>query len=753
MNATASSAPSTAVRACNRAVLQRFAAWWHGWTLEAWLEDQREQLPLWLPVAVGTGIAAWFTLPGPNEWIACLLTCAALAVGSVLLEAGGRARRAILVTSMAIAVGLSMAWARAFHLASPVLDRPRIVTMTGTVERVEVQAARERVRVTLAPRSPDGLPPRVRVSIDLVDAPPELRRGDRLSLRARLVPPPGASIPGGYDFSRTAWFLQLGATGKAIGKVERTAAIAESAGMREQLSAHVRSQIGGSAGGIAAAFASGDRGGIAPEDEEAMRASGLTHLLSISGLHVTAVVGAAMILTLKLLALSQRLALGWPLVVIAAGSGASAGVGYTLLTGAEVPTVRSCIAALLIVIGVALGRRAFTLRLVAVGALVIMLLWPEALVGPSFQLSFAAIVSIVAFHQWRPVTRFVGPHDEHVVLRTLRQLAALLATGVVVEASLAPIALYHFHKQGLYGAFANIVAIPLTTFVTMPAEATALLLDPVGLGRPFWWVTEKSLDLLLWIARTVSAWPGATATLPEVPILALTVIVFGGLWLMLWRGRVRAAGLIPIVAGATAVAWTPAPDLLVTGDGMHMAVRSDDGQLATLRPRAGDYVRSVMAERSGELDALADLDFVRGASCSRDLCRIDVFRDGRQWRIVATRSRYRLPLDRFARECASADIVISDRVLPRSCRPRWLKADQRLLNRTGGLAITLEPMRVMSVAGGTDAHPWVTPPLSSGEATRQADPARAPGSMRRPAPDRRRWPDRVERSTHRAGNT
>ncbi|UVO53185.1 ComEC/Rec2 family competence protein [Sphingomonas sp. SUN039] len=675
--------------------------------VETWLEVQRDQLPLWLPVAFGTGAAAWFALPSPGAWTGWLVAMAALVAAALAFPLGGRARRALLVAGLAGGLGLAGAWWRAESVAAPVLARPVVATFTGKVVDVEVQAAKDRYRVTLLPLGMPTLPPKVRVTIDTADAPPGMAEGDTLSLRARLVGPPNASIPGGYDFSRTAWFLRLGATGKAMGKVERIAAAPGSSPFRARLTAHIRDQVPGSAGGIAAAFATGDRGGIATEDEEAMRASGLTHLLSVSGLHITAVVGAAMFLALRLLALSPWLALRLPLVAISAGVGALAGIGYTLLTGAEVPTIRSCVAAVLIVIGIMLGRQAFTLRLVATGALVVLLLWPEAVVGPSFQLSFAAITSIVALHEWGVMQRLTSPRDEGPVMKLGRGLVSLLATGVVVEAALAPIALYHFHKQGLFGALANIVAIPLTTFVTMPLEAMALIFDAVGLGAPFWWLTGLSLDLLLWIARTVAGWPGAVAALPSVPVGAFAGMIYGGLWLMLWKGRVRTLGLVPFAAGAIWALATPPPDLLVTGDGMHLAVRGDDGRLATLRSRAGDYVRSVMSERFGDLGELDDLDTLSGAVCSDDVCRLDLTRGGRVWRIVATRSRYLLPGASFRNECAAADIVVSDRRLPPWCTPKWLKADRVFLAKTGGLAVTLAGAKVETVADGEGEHPWV----------------------------------------------
>jgi len=332
------------------------------------------------------------------------------------------------------------------------------------------------------------------------------------------MPPPTASLPGGYDFAQRAWFDRIGAVGTVLGDISRTSASGPTMPpLRTRLSAHIHDQIEGSSGGIAAALVTGDRGAISEADEEAMRRSGLAHLLSISGLHVTAVVGFAMFLTLRLFALSRRLALAGYVLPLAAAAGALAGGGYTLLAGAEVPTLRSFIAALLVLVAFLMGREALTLRLVAAGALIVLVWRPESLAGPSFQLSFAAITAIIALHESRPMRAFLARRDEPWPFRTLRAVAGLLVTGLVVEVALAPIALFHFHKAGVYGAMANVVAIPLTTFVIMPFEALALLFDSIGLGAPFWWVTEQALRLLLGLAHVVSDAPAAVATLPSFP--------------------------------------------------------------------------------------------------------------------------------------------------------------------------------------------------------------------------------------------
>ncbi|HEY4071399.1 MAG TPA: ComEC/Rec2 family competence protein, partial [Sphingomicrobium sp.] len=385
---------------------------------------------------------------------------------------------------------------------------------------------------------------------------------------------------------------------------------------------------------------------------------------------------------------------------------AAAGIGYTLLTGAQVPTVRSCVAALLILAGIALGRDALSMRLIATGALVVLLFRPESLAGASFQMSFAAVTAIVALHSTRWARRLLQRRDEGIIVRTARALLGIVATGLVVEIALAPMALFHFHRAGLYGVFGNIVAIPLTTFVIMPSEAAALAFDAVGSGAPFWWVCGGATDALLRLAHAIASTSGAVALLPSMPGWAFALIAGGGIWLCLWTTRLRLFGLAPVAVGAIAAAFTPSPDLLVTGDGMHLAV-VDRGTPFILRERTGDYVRSLIAEASGfdgDPDDLASRPY---SACSKDACVAQLRKGFGEWRLLATRSSTLIDWQTFTRACAEADIVVSDRRLPRGCTPRWLKVDSTALRRSGGLAIYLGGTpRIDSVAARVGAHPW-----------------------------------------------
>ncbi len=675
--------------------------------IERWLAAESERLVLWIPVAIGMGVAAWFALPGPASWIGCAAVGSGLAMAGLAL--GGRAGRCLLVFGLLVALGLAHIWWRAERVATPRLERPVITVVEGTVERIDRLPQRGQTRLWVRDAGV-GLPPLVRFNI-AGEADPAIRPGARISVRARLMPPPPPLAPGGYDFPRIAWFQGLGATGRALGLVDVMAAAPArgwKAGLddiRARLTAHVQSRLPATQSGIAAALVTGDQGGIPAPVVQDMRDSGLAHLLSISGLHVSAVVGFMMIAMRRLLALSPWLALRMPITLLAAIAAAVAGILYTLIAGAEVPTVRSCLAALIVLAGIAVGREAISLRTVAAGATFILLLWPEAIVGPSFQLSFGAVTAIIALYESPLMQRRFGRRPENAGWRLARAGGALLLTGVAVELALSPIALFHFNRTGLYGALANIIAIPFTTFVIMPLEALALCADMAGLGAPLWWLTGLSLQFLVGLAAMVAAAPGATALLPTMPNAAFAAMIAGGVWLCLWRTPVRWLGCLPALVGAAVALTHQPPDLLVTGDGRHLAWRAPDGALMMLRDRAGEFTRDMLGDAAATRQSLR-FDTRRDARCSRDLCLFDIDKGGRRWRIAATRSSYFIDRDAFEPVCARSDIVVSDRNLPYWCRPSWLKLDRRHLERTGAIAIRFDPLAIDSVAARAGRHPW-----------------------------------------------
>ncbi|MDG5751195.1 ComEC/Rec2 family competence protein [Qipengyuania sp. XHP0211] len=678
----------------------------------------------WLAVAFGGGISLWFLLDTPWQWSATIggLVLVALAALAAWRDRDERAYllAATVATSLVIAAGIGLVWARSELIGAEPIERPAFERLDARILEREDQPARDRIRLVLAARdAEDGIARAYRVNVPLDQADSGLREGVRVRLSARLMPPSPPIVPGAYDFARRAWFDGYAATGSVVGDIE----IVEEAGggggegwiaqVQRQLSAHVRDRLDGAPGAIAATLASGDRGAISKADEVAMRDAGLTHLLSISGLHVSAIIAATYLIALKLLALWPWLALRVRLPIVAAAIAALAGIGYTLLTGAQVPTVRSCIGAILVLTALALGREPLSLRLVAVAAIAVLFLWPESLVGPSFQMSFAAVLAIVALHNAKPFREFLAPREESGLRRFGRRALMLFLTGFVIELALMPIVLFHFHRAGIYGAVANLFAIPLVTFISMPLVALALAMDVVGLGAPIWWLVGKSLDVLLWIAHLVSAQPGAVKLAPKMPMAAMAVFVLGALWLALWHGRTRLWGALPVAVASLWMWATPAPDIVITRDGRDVGIASADGRLLVLRDSEGSYARQNLREIAaldGEPVPLAEWS---GARCSRDFCSLRIDRDGREWDVLIARSREFIEERALAAACDRSDIVIADRFLPRSCKPRWLKADRRFLEREGGTAIYLAEERIDTVAEGQGEHGWFRPLVRS----------------------------------------
>jgi competence protein ComEC len=695
---------------------------------ELWLEAERDQIGLWLPVALGAGIVAWMLIPNAYGWVGFILLALAVAGFGRTFASSKRIGQMCLWGGAAAALGCALIWWKADVVSAPILSRPVITIVEGNIEQVETMAARSQIRIIITQNANAGLPKRIRITVrdtllkipniaGLALAQPDLNMvaGQKIRVRARLMPPPQASLPGGYNFAQRAWFDRISAVGSALSQPEILKSTQQEQKLRDRLAAHIQTRLGAQQAGIAIALAAGDQGAIADADADAMRQSGLAHLLSISGLHVTAIVGAAMFLCLRLFSLSPVLATRLPLVLVAAGAGAIAGIGYTWISGAQVPTVRSCVAAVLVLIALGIGRDALTMRLLAVGAIIILLLKPDALFGPSFQLSFAAIAAIMAIHSHSPVKRFLQRRDEGMLHRSTRALAGLLITGLAVEIALMPIALFHFHKTGIYGAAANLVAIPLTTFVIMPLEGAALVLDGMWpaahLGTPFWWLCDHAISLLLGMAHKVADTPGSVAMVPYMGVWSYGLMICGGLWLLLWQSRARIWGAVPIIIGVILIGFAPKYDLFITADGRHVATHLPSGEYAMLRERSGEFVRDMMGEASGTDAEMQAIGRHKGAKCSPDFCVWSIRSStGRTISVMASRSNEKPVWSDIVAACAKTDIVISDRWLPRACKPRWLRADTKFLAQSGGLAIDVDGGAIWASRAAYSGKPWENPP-------------------------------------------
>ena len=330
----------------------------------------------------------------------------------------------------------------------------------------------------------------MRVSVRKGTAPPV---GAFVEFKARLSPPLAPLRPGGYDFARDLYFQRIGASGFVLGAIktaEPPVAARAAAALRGRRSTacatpstRIRAALPGDAGAIASALITGKRDAISTPVNDAMYISGLGHVLSISGYHMAVVAGVVFFVLRALLALLPALASRHPIKKWAALAALAAAAFYLVLSGAEVATQRAFIMMAIVLVGVMVDRPALTLRTLALAALGVLLLAPEAVVHPSFQMSFAATLALVAaYERGLPWTSGGGRHAARRARRAVgraRDRRAVLAS-LVAGLATTLYAAYHFHRLAPYGVLANLLAMPIVSVWVMPPGCSALLALPFG---------------------------------------------------------------------------------------------------------------------------------------------------------------------------------------------------------------------------------------------------------------------------------
>ncbi len=679
------------------------------------LEAGWRDLPPFLAVALGAGVLLYFsgiTEPGPG-W---LWLPAPLLVASVLLLHRAPLRAFGLGLLGAGALGFAVSLWHAGR-AAPVVPIPaRALVVQGVVQSVDLLP--EGRRVTLAAARLDGgdpLPRTLRLRLRSGD-PARPEPGDTVTLRALVRPPAPPAFPGAWDFQRAAYFAGTAGSGFGIGPAEVTRGQGSApplAGLRARIEARVTTALPGPAGAIAAALLTGGQSGIPAPDMAAMRDSGLAHLLSVSGLHIGIVMGLTFWLTRFGIAC-------WPWLVLRVQSkpwgsvvALAAGAGYLLLTGLQVPMLRSFAMAAVVTLGVMLGRRAISMRVLAVAAAVVIFVNPAAILGPSFQMSFAAVLALIAGYEALQGRLLLWRGEGELWRRLAILMGGLVLTSVLAGAATTPFGLHHFGRLQVYGVAANALAVPITSVLVMPAGMLALALMPFGLENlalvPMGWGVEA----ILWVARGVAAWPGAALVARPLPAWGLAILSAGFCWLCLWKGRSRLAGVPLIVAGLLAGAVTRPPDALVSADARLVALHAPEGVFLWRATGANRLTRESWLRAYGEEEALALPAEARGAvDCAPGLCRLRLA--GQEVALLLPPAPVRgVPRgnDRLTPPpglCGTAAVVIAPEPLRGRCEGSQV-IDRFSVWRDGAFAVWLSPAgaRVVSDRAWRGVRPWV----------------------------------------------
>lgn len=580
------------------------------------LEAECDRWVLWAPVLFATGIAIYFSYgQEPSLYLGPIASIFSVCGAYIF-----RQRDWVLIPLVACTIfwaGFSVVKIRSDAVSAPVLTKPVGPNkLQGRILRIEFFPKRPRLlldQVRLDSRySQVVLPNRVLVRLN---HPIHFAVGAQVSVPVRLMPLPGPVSPGAFDFQRKSWFEKIGAIGYAVGPVRAAKQGSDSTDtlplfvhidrFRNQLAAHLDTILPKPESALVIALITGDRSRIPAGVTEALRDAGLAHLLAISGLHIGLMASLVYGTVRLFLATVQPIALRVDVKKYAAISALFASFVYLLISGASLPTQRAFIMGGMMLCAVLFGREAISLRLVACAAMIILIFRPESLLSASFQMSFAAVIGLVAFYEaWSPHFRRIFATPLTLRRRILVYFLSLIATTVVAGAATGLIAYYHFGRITHYGLIANLLAVPLTALWIMPMAVLGCLLLPFGLEALPLELMAIGVSAVMKIANEVSALPGAVTLHPQLPLFSFVACILGSLWLCLMRSKWRWAGLSLILVGISAIPLQPRPDILIDGDGKLVAVRLPEGRLSLSETNKKRFTSSKWLQLDGQNQVL-----------------------------------------------------------------------------------------------------------------------------------------------------
>ncbi|MGV1904715.1 ComEC/Rec2 family competence protein [Agrobacterium cavarae] len=733
-------------------------------------ELQYRQDFLFIPVLVGAGAALWFSLSSPPSDVVLLVFGLCVIPVAIITRHRQNALSFVLATLALLLLGMLLANWETRRVGTTVLDSAVTTTITGKVERREVDA-KGYWRYTIALTSTSGpsltrLPNRISVLSRSREQP--IAVGAGITGKARLSPPSGPALPGLNDFAFSAYFDGIGATGffysapKALPTQAETmddVGWLETAGswlyaLRSAIAERIRSVIGGDAGAFAASIITDERRAISSETMEALRVSGLAHIVAISGLNMALASGIFFVGMRMVFSLFPGFSQRYPVKKISAFAALLMTFAYYLISGFAVSAERAWLMMSIMLAAVLVNRPSISLRNVALAAIVIIAVSPHEIMGPSFQMSFAATLALVAAYSFW--SRWRGSRERLFIARPPLWMVAsskasaviggVIITSLIGGVSTAIYSIEHFHRITTYGLAANLAAMPVMSIIVMPSALIAMLLMPFGLDAPFLKLMGYGMAMVIDIANTVSSW-GGDATIGRQHSWFLGVSTIGFLLLTLLRTHLALLGLPLILAGLVLVPLEQngaKPDLLIYEDGVLVAFRTDQFVATTKRQAKGfvfdqwaravplpdKHVAPVMLDddKSGEREDTAEptprrpavftdqqkqeardkmraaFERTNGFSCQKNAWCAGRHESGVKVAVISNTAL-------TGTACDLADIIVTSRFVPFSnCRSGALLISATTLRKTGSLELWLNeagaPVATARAAMQDVARPW-----------------------------------------------
>lgn len=689
-----------------------------GWLsrARAALAAQQGAFFLWSPLCLMAGIWTYFALPREPPPVVFALIGVILA----LLAFGVHFKRSLAAKILLLVlVGFSLAKIRTEWVAAPTIRAPTgEVMLSGVVENFQIRGPKRAVAIlrilALEGKGVTRLPSRARLTVTGASS---LRPGQMIKAKAQLFPLSPPAVPDGYDYGRSLWFDGIGATGRLYGDIliegrDPSWFLGAEAGLqdlRDAIGRRIRAVLPADRSGVGEAMITGERGTIPRDVNNSLQTSGLSHILSISGLHMSLVAGGFFWLVRGLLALSSTLATSYPIKKWAALAGLLMGFAYMMLAGPSVATQRSYIMLAVMFIAILVDRPALSMRNLAIAALIILVAFPEAALTASLQMSFLAVMGLLAFHEvWSKWLARGERADHGLIARAVRfVLHAVCAAAFTTLAAggLSSIAAaYHFGRLAPYSLIANLLALPVMSIIVMPMALLSILVMPLGLEALPLHLMDEGLVLVQAISDWVISLPRAQGLIPALPLSAAMFLTLAAIILCLTKGIVRLLAL-PIAGAALMIAaFVQRPDIYIDTTAKNVAIRSDRDELVPAHSRRGRFAAGLWLRGEGDGVTPAEASHRSGWTCEAAVCRASV--KGRRI-VYLTDERPAMMIP-----CAEADILIAAFPLRGRCRSVTLRIDRFSVWRAGAHALYLDEdgIRLETSREEQGDRPWVIVP-------------------------------------------
>lgn len=581
---------------------------------------------LWYPVGIAIGIIMGFKgLLIPLQWLLIF----AIAI-SILLYYVRQHIMAYFISMIALMLIIGNA-AIAYRIAqvkAPILEKTLSnVWISGDVQLIDERDTERRfylINLSIKQLQADKTPKRIRVNVKT--STDDFNIGDRIRVKCGLLPPPGSVIPGGFDFSRFAYFKQLGAIGYAVSKpflVQRAEAVHQWQDKINNFRIYIRKRLEAvmpqREGAIAAGLLVGDAAGITKADFEYMRIAGTAHLIAISGMHIALIAGMLFLslrfVMIRIEALSKR----YNVKKYAALLAIVGSYAYLLLAGSPVSAERAFVMSSIVLIAIIIDRSADAMRSLAIASMVLLVLQPENILSPSLQMSLAACVGLISGFRSSVYLFMAKIGQKHLILRGAIYLLSVIFATITAGLMTSVFIAYHFNQFSLYSVAANVIAVPLTDFIIMPLGFLGLILMPTHLEWLVLIPMAWSINLMMFISRWISELDHASIFIPHFPDFALTLIIAGGLSLYLLVTQLRYIGIPLILGGLYVIYHSVPPDIMLSSSAKLFAVRQEQSLMFSSRMRER-FVRKSWMQAAGSTNSYT---LPEEGECNRYACRVN----------------------------------------------------------------------------------------------------------------------------------